>query len=353
MAFLTGCLLLDCPASALNNAGADAGARTDNAIVVKKINTPEGVFPYVSAQAVRYWLRQTLEQHHPAWKAAPVHREGKIAYTDADPLSYWDDDLLGYMRAPSKKADANASAAASPLEKDRDITRVSPLRVSTFVSVSPVRITTDFGTMTRQEGNPVPYEHEFYRAHLLGSLSLDLRAAGTFFDSERVGFRNLDSFRRDKAKAQNLQTLTLHKQPAYRLPLPDRRTRIATLLDGLATLQGGAKLSLHYTDVSPAVFIGAVLKHGNNPFYRAFSGSRTQPTFFHQEAFLEALSVFAADLLSPIYFGWTKGFLDEEHAKLDQLLPTLPSGVAVRTGHPAEMIRHLRADLDTNDDWLD
>ena len=116
MSFLTGCLLLDCPASALNNAGADAGARTDNAIVVKKINAPDGVYPYVSAQAIRYWLRATLEQNHPEWKAAPVHREGKIAYTDADPLEFWDDDLMGYMRAPSNKADANASGAASPLD---------------------------------------------------------------------------------------------------------------------------------------------------------------------------------------------------------------------------------------------
>ncbi|MCX6602293.1 MAG: type I-B CRISPR-associated protein Cas7/Cst2/DevR [Acidobacteria bacterium] len=352
MAFLTGCLLLDCPASALNNAGADTGSRTDNAIVVKKISTPEGTFPYVSAQAVRYWLRNTLEHHHPSWKAAPVHREGKIAYTDADPLTYWDDDLLGYMRAPSKKADANASALASPLEKDRDITRVSPLRVSTFVSVSPVRVTTDFGTMTRQEGNPVPYEHEFYRTHLLGSLSLDLRAAGTFFDSERVGFRNLDSHRRDNAKARNLESLVFHKQPAFRLPIAERRARVSTLISGLATLQGGAKLSLHYTDVAPVIFLGAVLKHGNNPFYRSFSGSKTQPTYFHQDAFREALSVFADDLLSPIYFGWTKGFLDDERAKLDQLIPTLPSGITVQTGHPVEVLRQFQQHLETNDAWL-
>ena len=182
MAFVTGCLVLDAPASALNNAGADEGARTDNAIVVKKISTPDGPHPYVSAQAVRYWIRTNLELNEPRWNAAPVRRQGKIAYTDANPIEFWDDDLFGYMRAPSKKSDAAKDEKASPLEKDREITRVSPFRVSTFVSISPSRPVTDFGTMTRQEGDPVPYEHEFYRAHLLGLLSLDLSAAGTFFD---------------------------------------------------------------------------------------------------------------------------------------------------------------------------
>ncbi len=194
MAFITGCIVLDAPASALNNAGADAGAKTDNQIVVKKIRLPNGgAHAYVSAQAVRYWIRTNLELNEPKWKAAPVRREGKIAYTDAEPITYWDDDLFGYMRAPSKKTDAAKDASASPLEKDREITRVSPFRVSTFVSVAPAQIVSDFGTMTRQQGDPVPYEHEFYRAHLLGLLSLDLTAAGTFFDGARVGYKNMDS----------------------------------------------------------------------------------------------------------------------------------------------------------------
>src|SRR5580704_12434895 len=223
MAFITGCIILDTPASALNNAGADAGAKTDNQIVVKKIRLPNGgAHAYVSAQAVRYWIRTNLELSEPRWKAAPVRREGKIAYTDADPIEYWDDDLFGYMRAPSKKTDAAKDEKASPLEKDREITRVSPFRVSTFVSVSPAQIVSDFGTMTRQQGDPVPYEHEFYRAHLLGLLSLDLTAAGTFFDGARVGFKNLDSFRRKAAEEQNLEKVEVRKQTAFRLPIVDR-----------------------------------------------------------------------------------------------------------------------------------
>jgi CRISPR-associated protein Cst2 len=57
MAFVTGMMLIDAPASALNNAGQEEGARTDNTIAVKRIRTMVSDYTYVSSQAVRYWLR--------------------------------------------------------------------------------------------------------------------------------------------------------------------------------------------------------------------------------------------------------------------------------------------------------
>ena len=337
MAFVTGCLVLDAPASALNNAGAEEGARTDNAIIVKKIRTPEGPYPYVSAQAVRYWIRTNLELNEPSWKAAPVRREGKIAYTDANPLEFWDDDLFGYMRAPSKKSDAARDENASPLEKEREITRVSPFRVSTFVSISPTQPVTDFGTMTRQEGAPVPYEHEFYRAHLQGLLSLDLSAAGTFFDGERVGYKNLDSHRREAAKKAGLTPVTLRKQTAYRLPAAQTVERVATLVGSLALLNGGAKQAVHYTDLTPAVVFLAVTRHGNNPFYRMLTSSATKTTQFHTAAFQELMAAYSDQFLSDIYIGWAQGFLDGERKKLEEAVSQL--GVdKVKVGHPAVQI---------------
>ena len=106
MAFVTGLILVDAPASALNNLGSIPGARTDNTVGVKVIRTKEGFYPYVSAQAFRYWWRTTLENADLGWKAAPIYRESKVAYTDGNPILYWDDDLFGYMRAPSKKQSA-------------------------------------------------------------------------------------------------------------------------------------------------------------------------------------------------------------------------------------------------------
>ena len=112
MAFVTGLFLIDAPASALNNLGTVPGVREENTSGVKFIKAQEGYYPYVSAQAYRYWLRTTLEERVEDWKPAPIFREEKIAYTDANPLFYWDDDLFGYMRAPSKKESARVKREA-------------------------------------------------------------------------------------------------------------------------------------------------------------------------------------------------------------------------------------------------
>ena len=227
MAFVSGTVLIDCPASALNNAGSEAGQRTDNIVVVKQIATPRGSYPYVSAQAFRYWLRTTLERYGDGWKASPVFREKKIAYTDADPVTFADDDLFGYMRAASKKTGARAEEADTGTPAQRELTRPSPFRVGTLVSLGPVRVTRDFGTMTRQDADPVPHEHEFYRATLAAPFSLDLAAVGTFFTGQRVGLRNLDDVRAQLAREAGAIEVTVRGQPALRLPARVRAERTA------------------------------------------------------------------------------------------------------------------------------
>ncbi|MCI0559449.1 MAG: type I-B CRISPR-associated protein Cas7/Cst2/DevR, partial [Nitrososphaera sp.] len=194
MAFATGLLLIDAPASALNNLGSVPGARTDNTVGVKTIRTKEGLYPYVSAQSFRYWLRATLENSDFGWKKAPIYREEKVAYTDANPIEYWDDDLFGYMRAPSKRTSAQQKREADESRAGETptvetVTRLSPLRIGTLVSIAPLTdVTDDFGTMSRHEGNPVPHEHQFYRTTLKGLFSLDLMACGTFSYRHKTGY---------------------------------------------------------------------------------------------------------------------------------------------------------------------
>lgn len=355
MAYLTGLIVLDAPASALNNAGADAGAKTDNQIAVKKIRTPQGEqLPYVSAQAFRYWLR-TASEALPDWVAAPVFREGKIAYTDANPVKNWDDDLFGYMRAPSKKADAIKAEGATPLDKDREITRVSPLRVSTFVAIASSAVQSDFGTMSRQNDNPVPHEHEFYRAHLQGLFSLDLTATGTFFDMERVGFKNMDSHRREEAKKAGCKQVMIRKQEAWRLPIEERRKRTATILAALGSLSAGAKQALHYTDLTPAIIFLAAFKNGNHPFYRVLGASKTYETTFHRAAFDELVTVYRDSFLSDIYVGWAQNFLDEQRTEFEKAVNQSSLREKIHIDHPCVAIESLAQLIEKGkgDDWFE
>jgi CRISPR-associated protein Cst2 len=362
MAFVTGLMLIDAPAAALNNMGAIPGEREDNTVGVKQIRARDGLYPYVSAQSFRYWLRTTLEQRSDAWRASPIYRGEKIAYTDANPLEFWDDDLLGYMRAPSKKEarakakDQLALGTDEPVETEtlETVTRLSPFRVSTLVSLAPVSITNDFGTMSRHEGNPVPHEHQFYRTTLKGLFSLDLHACGTFSYQNRTGFRHLDDVRRKLAQDAGLEPLDAEK--SYRLPHAERIRRIQALFEGLAHLEGGAKQTLHYTDVAPAFLLMAVTKGGNHMFGHVVGTNRQGQPELKPDAFREALEIFGDDLLSPVYVGWVRGYLDDERAKFETFAQDYNASAAQRLeiGHPRRVLMTLVEALgsEANAHWL-
>ncbi len=354
MAFVTGILLIDAPASALNNAGAVAGARTDNTVAVKAIRTRTGeTYPYVSAQAFRYWLRTSLDQMpETGWQTSLIFRETKVAYTDANPIRYWDDDLFGYMRAPSSKKAAQEARAADMSRANETpttdtLTRAAPFRVGTLVSVAPVAITDDFGTMSRHDGDPVPHEHQFYRTTLKGLFSLDLSACGTFSYRKKTGFRHLDDVRIEEARQKQLEHI--EKDQSYRLPQKERLSRVQALFEGMARLEGGAKQTIHYTAVAPALVLLAVTRGGNHIFNYVIGEKHGLP-ILKLEALQEALDVFADELLSPVYIGWTQGYLDEERTKLEAFVQEHPT---VQISHPRHAFSALIESLGDHSDWLE
>lgn len=362
MPFISGVMLLDAPASALNNSGANPTARTDNAVATKIIRTKQGSFPYVSAQAFRYWLRTTLEKAGAAgdirWDAAPIYRESKVAYTDANPIRWWDDDLFGYMRAQGKSAvaaarrEADAAHRAGETATDADITRVSPFRVSTFVALAPTTPTDDFGTMSRHEGDPVPHEHQFYRTTLKGLFSLDLERSGTFTYQNRTGYRNLDGVRQRLADDEGLEHDINEK--AYRLPPNQRLERITSLLRGIGVLDGGAKQAIHYTDVTPAVILAAVIKGGNNPLQYAVEADAQGLPQVNAEALKEIVEVWGDQMLSPLYVGWVRGFHEAQRARLAQALEATPAPHGSVLDHPRTVLNRLADDFssEANRAWL-
>jgi len=356
MAFVTGLLLIDAPASALNNLGNIPGAREDNTVGVKAIRTKEGAYPYVSAQAFRYWLRVTLQNLVKGWQAAPIYREEKVAYTDANPILWWDDDLFGYMRAPSKRASAREKREADQTRIGETptadtITRISPFRVSTLVSIAPVNITEDFGVMSRHEGDPVPHEHQFYRTTLKGLFSLDLHAAGTFWYRDKTGFRNLDEARKEQAMEAGLEEVPSEK--AYRLPFNQRVERLAALFEGFSRLEGGAKQTIHYTDVSPSFVMMAVTKGGNHIFGHVIGANSRGLPELKIEALEEGLAVFKHEILSDIYVGWVRGYLDDQRIKLEDLAQSSPKKIHI--AHPRQAFQAFIEDLRRveNANWLD
>jgi CRISPR-associated protein Cst2 len=369
MAYLSGLFLIDCPASALNNAGqqgemVNSERRYDNWSAFKYVRVRNGIVPYVSAQAFRYWLRDTLKGIE-GWTPSPTFKEEKIAYTDANPILYAEDDLFGYMRAPgSSKGTQKEKWEAKGLtdqEKAKDsyvtLTRSSPFRVSTLVAIAPLRqseIGFDYGVMARTEDaeypNPVPYVHEFYRTTLVGQFSIDLRMMGRFYSVNRTGYRHLDEIRKDLAIQRKLKPYDSGR--AFELDLDVRKARLSILLEGLARISGGAKQSLHYTDISPRFVILGVGTGGNHLFGTLVNADKNTEPVINRRSLAEVSSVFHTELLSKFYAGMAQGYLDSQRDEINKTLEQLLCGPL---DHPVEAIQRIKDDLDKDENaekWL-
>ena len=309
---VVGFMLVDAPHSALNNAGADAGDRTDNIVRVKQIRRGRKVYPYVSGQALRYWWRDTLE-HKFDWKMSPISREKKIAFTSANPIEYDDDDVFGYMRALKAKEGGT-------------VTRISPLKTSPLISVIGQSPTQDFGVMARHEGDPVPYEHEFYSTVLKGIFSLDLDSLGVFYANEKTGYRNM--YPKLEEEAEEKELTKDEEEGKWIMPENIRLKRAQDVIKALPYLQGGAKLTSHLTDVSPKFIILAAIDGGNHIFMNIAKEVEGEATI-DINALVDVLDEYEDIILSDVYIGRRKGFLnnlEEDITKLSKENDKVKSG---------------------------
>jgi CRISPR-associated protein Cst2 len=327
---VNGLMLIDAPHSALNMLGQEEGAATDNQVVVKSIARAGQVYPYVSAQALRYWWRKALETEC-NWNMSPIDREKKIAFTQAQPWLYPDDDVFGYMRAQAEQIPDVDKKTGEPLRDEKGniktkkgknvtLTRVSPLKCSPLVAVFPQRPTREFGTMSRHEGDPVPFEKQFYSTVLKGIFSLDLTALGRFEQSNKTGFQNISEDGLTVAQSMGASVT----DNVAMLSSDERRKRAKDTLSVLPHLVGGANQTLNLTDVTPKLVILTVLRGGNHLFMNIVKDERGQAVL-NIEALKEVLTAYKDRLETDVFIGRRKGFMDDQAEALGQLATEMPN----------------------------
>jgi CRISPR-associated protein Cst2 len=321
---VNGLMLIDAPHSALNMLGQEDGAAAENQVVVKNIQRGGRDYPYVSAQALRYWWRSALATER-GWELSPVEREKKIAFTQAQPWHHPDDDVFGYMRAQAEQVPDIDKRTGEPRRdpenniitkkgKNITLTRTSPLKCSPLVSASSQRPTRDFGTMSRQDGDPVPYERQFYSTVLKGIFSLDLTALGRFERSNRTGFQNISDAGLKLAEDAGANIV----DGLATMPLEERKRRAADVVSVLPYLTGGANQTLHLTDVTPKLVVLTVMRGGNHLFMNVVREERGNARV-NMEALREVLRAYSDRLVTDVFVGRRTGFLDEQAEELHRL----------------------------------
>jgi len=350
MAYLAGKIALAVNAGAPNNGRGENTTTTP----VKKARIRDQWYPYVSAQAFRRWLRDTMTGM--GMVPSPTERVGKAqgkaqkANTAADPIRYADDDLFGYMKAGAKSSDEATTL------------RDTPFMVGTFMSVEPARPTEDFGVMSRGIDEPVLHGHEFYTADLVAPFLLDLPRVGTFTLPAKNGSGRANYLSADaamsiaQAVSLGAEAITFRGQPAVRLPLDVRRDRVAMLLEALAELTGGAKKALHYGDRTPALVAALPMAGGVNPLTFVIDGAADGSGLqVSGKVLKQELSAWEGQWEAPVRLGWRPGFQERARKEFDHDVADLIDDGQVVIDHPRSMLCALAQEIRTgqHDAWFD
>jgi CRISPR-associated protein Cst2 len=328
-----GFVLIDVDVVALNNAGASTTTNFDNGVATKTISKNGKKYAYVSGQAWRYWWRDTLKKDF-GWDLSPITRESKIAFTDANPLKYADDDVFGYMKAAKDvvlKEDGKPELDSKGKEKKEDVTvtRISPLKNSVLVSVAATQTVENWSSMARQEGDSVPYSKEEYSAIMKGMFSIDLAQVGTFATYNKTGFKNLTLKLQEEAVSNGCALLDdpfvkdakgIAKK-LVQLPSELRQKRAIDTIKALKTISGGAMQTNNMADVTPKFIILATTNSGNHPFTHIAKGEGlyNNVAVLSIEAIKEVLKDYNDQIKGQVFIGKRAGFMDEINADLQAL----------------------------------
>jgi CRISPR-associated protein Cst2 len=368
-----GFFLLDVDVVALNNAGLSNISNNENVVATKKVYKNNKPYAYISGQAFGAWWRDTLQKQL-NWELSPILREAKTAFTAANPFLYPDDDVFGYMKAAKEglvdedTGEIQTNAKGKQKMEDVTVTRAAPLKKSAIVSVGPVSLARNWSSMSRHEGDAVPYFKEEYSAIMKGQFSLALDQVGTFSTYNRTGFKNLTDPLREHALANGCEEVDdpyvlngkglPHK--LVRLPKEQILQRAIDAIQALLVISGGAMQTNNMADVTPKFLILACTTSGNHPFglictekfqnpapLEETEGARDYGNViqFRVAAIKEVLKDYRKQIVGTVFIGRRMGFLDQYAEEL-QGLENLPQGQPiVKIGSIGEALEGFCAEL--------
>lgn len=358
---IAGTFLIEAPASFLNGAGLGEGENR-NVTVPKTFRDGSNRVPYVSSQAWKRWLRNTLIEET-GWPASELKAAGlsdakqttnKIA-GELNPVEFPEDDIFGYMYAKSgqgkrstedDEAD-NSESTEKTGKKVKALIRASPFCASILFSLRKTGWQgKDEGFVHLKEGTPLPYTTEFYNTHLQAIFCLNYSRLGVFWnvgdrvelDEEKVNdFLNKKQIqiKQDLGKSGRIFEMSDAQTK--------RKERASALLKSIVCMRGGSKQAAFGTDVAPKVIILVGTTCGNPLFNNLFVDDGTGPVL-KVETLKEIAQDYSNRLVTPIYIGVRKGYLKNETEVL-QLGKVTENGVSFEITTPIDCAEQISKNL--------
>lgn len=209
------------------------------------------------------------------------------------------------------------------------LTRVSPLKNSAFIGVAYNPIIQNWASMTRQDGDAVPYSIDEYCAIMKGMFSIDTDMAGTFSSMNKTGYTNInDLMKEDYLKNGAVEIddpISKDKDgnplKLVRIDKTTREKRIKDTVLALKTISGGAKQTTNLADVTPKLIVLAKFQSGNHPFSH-LAKEELGKAVFSVNALKEVLNDYADQFDGKVFIGKRMGFMDELDKELHPLKET-------------------------------
>ena len=266
------------------NAGWPEGVVT----VLKKVELPVAgkVHPYISGQALRRYLRDTLEEILPSEEKfsplLPGDDPKSPVVTEGNPREYIDDDLFGFMRAIKAKTKR----------------RASPLRVSPAFGLFPYTGDRDLGTRSAVE------------------VLEEAEAGGSIFETEVTNnvFRSTILLEIDRVGKWKLYETIDEGKKNLELESAVRMRRVILLLEALKYLWGGGRRSRMLVDLSPQFIIYARMTRKLPIFLQALMVSMGEEGYTLNTSILDEVIKDYKPSIKKLIIGLRRGFLanDEE-----------------------------------------
>ena len=356
---IAGTFLIETPASFLNGAGLGEG-EDRNVTVPKTFRDGPNRVPYVSSQAWKRWLRNTLieETGWPTSELRAIQVSAKQTTSQVagklDPVDFPEDDIFGYMKAErgqgkrrsEEEEPENVESEESGEKigrKVKAIIRASPFCASILCSIRKTGWQgRDEGFVHLKEGTPLPYTTEFYNTHLQGVFCLNYLRLGVFWN---IGDRiELDESKvEDLLKEQKIRVTEDRGKSGKIFEMTNaqtkRKERASELLKALAHLRGGAKQAAFGTDVSPKVLILAGTTCGNPIFNSLFADEGNGP-ILKVGALKEVAQDYSDRIVTPVFIGIRKGYLKNESETL-QLKEFKAKSVSFEITTPVDSVEQM------------
>jgi len=361
---ITAAALIDAQHTFLNGGGGEKGAENQTASTVKKYYDGKKKMPYVSAQAGRRMLRDTMIEET-GWpsseiKVLKLSAKGSTSKSGGEfnPVDFPEDDICGFMRTEPKPVKTKKAANENEEEiEDEDavvveektkemihvkgLQRTSPLNMPMFRSLYAT-VNTDHAWNHPKIGTPNPFDTEFYSATLECVMGLDYKRLGVF--NNMGDKKELEEIKiPELLKAGKIQLVNNGNSDKlgeiYELTNAEqsRKERSGAVLNALVHLRGGSKKAGYGCDIAPKAIILSGMTCANMIYNDVFEDDGKGPTI-NLNRLEEVLNDWSDRISTTLYIGMRLGYIQNEE-EVKTWAKNKAVGINIVVGTPISVVK--------------